>query len=105
MRLMRAKIDCRKKDDNQYMACPIRFNPFSYLIYLINAFSSFITFSFNPMSVEVRTDSIEHFARELIFFPLFCVELKDTLIHKANTVLLMTIIIIMNQTWFSNKLP
>jgi hypothetical protein len=33
------------------------------------------------MSIEVGTDSIQHFAGESVIFPLLSVELQDTLIH------------------------
>ena len=53
----------------------------SYRIDFIESLPSFITFAANPMSVEVGTDPIQHFAWKPVVFPLLSVELKYTLIR------------------------
>ena len=37
--------------------------------------------------VEVGADAVEHFAAELVFLPLDCVELQHGLVHQVGPVL------------------
>lgn len=59
----------------------------SYRIDFIDSFASLITFTANPMSIEVGTYSIQHFAGKSVVFPLLSVELQDTLIHQVFSIL------------------
>lgn len=63
----------------------------TYWIDFIYSFATFITLTANPVSIEVGTDSIQHFAWKSIILPLLSVEFQDTFIHQVFTILQGTI--------------
>lgn len=57
----------------------------SYLVDLINTFPAFITFTLDPVTVQIGTDSIQYLARELVVFPLLGVVAEDIFTHQTFT--------------------
>ena len=56
---------------------------FTYKVNKIYAHSAIITLPFYPMSVEVGTESIKHFARKLVILPLPSIKLQNIFSKKV----------------------
>ena len=56
---------------------------FTYRVDFIYALSAFIALPFYPMSVEVGTESIKHFARKLVILPLPSIKLQNIFSKKV----------------------
>lgn len=52
-----------------------------YRIYFIYILASFVTFPSYPMSIQIRTNTIEYFARKSIVLPLLSVKCENRFIH------------------------
>lgn len=59
----------------------------TYRVNFIYSFTTFITLTTNPVSIEVGTYPIQYFAWKPIIFPLLSVEFQHTLIHQIFTIL------------------
>ena len=62
----------REKETEQDLRNPERTS--TYRVDVVDAFSSFVTFPSDPVTVEIGTNTVQHFGRELVILPLLGVE-------------------------------